>query len=323
MAGSALCHANAAEDLAPPGGALAGDRPRVIVSTDIGGSDPDDYQSMVHFLMYADVFDVEGLVSSPPQAGRAAHIHEVIDAYAKDYPLLKEHASSYPEPAALHDLVKQGATDPAPPEGFSAPTEGSRWIIERAKAEDPRPLYVLVWGSITDVAQAVHDDPSIKAKLRVYFIGSWNTSQDRASREYVFNSHPDLWMIEANTTFRGMYVGGPQEGDWDNKGFLDAHVRGHGALGDLLVEKLPAIKMGDTPSVLYLLAGDPNDPAAEHWGGSFVATDHGPNYWTDSPDPALTEGRFPGARTVNVWREAYLRDWQARMDHALTDAAGP
>ena len=316
-----LFNARAAE-IPPAGGALEGERPRVIVSTDIGGSDPDDHQSMVHFLVYADVFDVEGLVSSPPQAGRAAHIHEVIDAYAKDFPNLKQHAATYPEPAALHDLVKQGATDPAPAEGFSAPTEGSRWIIERAKAEDERPLYVLVWGSITDVAQAVHDDPSIKDKLRVYSIGSWNTGQDRAARDYVYNEHPGLWMIEADTTFRGMYVGGPQDGDLGNKGFLDAHVRGHGALGDLLVEKLAAIKMGDTPSVLYLFTGDPNDPAGEHWGGSFVATDHGPHYWTDSKDPALAEGRYPGARTVNKWREAYLRDWQARMDRALTDAAG-
>jgi Cellulose-binding Sde182, nucleoside hydrolase-like domain len=40
-------------------------RPRVIVSTDVGGTDPDDFQSMVHFLLYADMFDVEGLVSSP------------------------------------------------------------------------------------------------------------------------------------------------------------------------------------------------------------------------------------------------------------------
>ena len=48
-------------------------RPRVIVSTDIGGTDPDDFQSMVHFLLYADMFDVEGLISSPygPGASRA------------------------------------------------------------------------------------------------------------------------------------------------------------------------------------------------------------------------------------------------------------
>ncbi|MGD8500889.1 MAG: hypothetical protein PVJ86_09595 [Phycisphaerales bacterium] len=33
------------------GGALAGHRYRVIVSTDIGGTDPDDFQSMVHLLV--------------------------------------------------------------------------------------------------------------------------------------------------------------------------------------------------------------------------------------------------------------------------------
>ena len=69
----------------PSGGRLtrgsqtAGPKPKVmpgpaIVSTDIGGTDPDDFQSMVHFLVYADMFDVEGLVSSPYGPGRrAAH----------------------------------------------------------------------------------------------------------------------------------------------------------------------------------------------------------------------------------------------------------
>ena len=53
------------ERKAPKGGALAGNRYRVVVSTDIGGTDPDDFQSMVHFLVYADCFDIEGLISSP------------------------------------------------------------------------------------------------------------------------------------------------------------------------------------------------------------------------------------------------------------------
>ncbi|MDX9972597.1 MAG: DUF1593 domain-containing protein [FCB group bacterium] len=295
-------------------GALAGERLRVLVSTDIGGSDPDDHQSMVHFLLYADVFDIEGLVSSPPDKGRAADIHEVLDAYESDFPSLRRASSAYPAPGTLRAMVKQGATDAAPPEGFSEATEGSRWIIERAHAPDDRPLYVLVWGSITDVAQAVHDDPTIKPKLRVYSIGSWNTGQDRAARNYLFRNHPDLWWIEADSTFRGMYVGGPQDGDLDNRAFLDTHVRGHGALGQLLVDKLSAIKMGDTPSVLYLLRGTPDDPATDHWGGRFVPTDHGPHYWTDSPDPALAEGKYPGAKTVNRWRKDYLHDWATRMD---------
>ena len=300
----------------PPGGALAGREPRVIVSTDVGGSDPDDFQSMVHLLVYADVLDLEGLVSSPPKGGRAKHLHEVIDAYAKDYANLKAYAPGYPSPQALRAVVKQGAVDPAPKQGFSRPTEGSRWIIEQAQADADRPLWVLVWGSVTDVAQAVHDAPDIKKRLRVYSIGSWNTRQDPAARNYLFEHHKDLWWIESDTTFRGMYMGGTQGDDLENRAFVERHVKGHGALGALFFAKKRDIKMGDTPSVLYLLRGDPDDPAAPHWGGSYRKTDHGPHYWTDRTDPGVKEHGKPGARTVNRWREDYLRDWQRRMDRA-------
>jgi hypothetical protein len=40
--------------------APAGEKPRIVVMTDIGG-DPDDMQSMVRFLLYSCDFDVEGL----------------------------------------------------------------------------------------------------------------------------------------------------------------------------------------------------------------------------------------------------------------------
>jgi hypothetical protein len=298
----------------PRGGALAGERFRVIVSTDIGGSDPDDFQSMAHYLVYADRFDTEGLIASPPHAGRAAHIHEALDAYAQDYPTLAAQSPRYPPPDALRAVTKQGATDAAPAQGWSEPTEGSRWIVERARVSDPRPLWILVWGSITDVAQALHDAPEIAPKLRVYSIGSWNTRMDPHARDYVVKRHPTLWLIEADTTFRGMYVGGPQEGDLGNVAFVARHVKGHGALGNLLFAKKKDIKMGDTPSVLYLLRGPSEDPSAAHWGGAFVRRDTGPNHWTDSPGPELREKNYAGACTVSRWREAYLRDWQRRME---------
>lgn len=59
-------------------GALDGHRHRVIISTDIGGTDPDDFQSMVHLLLYADVLDIEGLLSSPYGQGRKEQILQVI-----------------------------------------------------------------------------------------------------------------------------------------------------------------------------------------------------------------------------------------------------
>lgn len=35
-------------------------RPRILISTDIGGTDPDDNQSMMHFLLYCNKFRCRG-----------------------------------------------------------------------------------------------------------------------------------------------------------------------------------------------------------------------------------------------------------------------
>lgn len=296
----------------------ASTRPRVIVSTDIGGSDPDDFQSMVHYLVYADRFDTEGLVSSPPRGGRASDILDVIDVYEIDYPNLDAHAD-FPTPQSLRAVTVQGALDPSPSTGFSVPSQGSNWIIDRAHDNDDRPLWILVWGSITDVAQAVHDDPTIKDSIRVYSIGSWNTGQDDAARNYLYNNHADMWWIESDTTFRGMYVGGNQAGDLGNVSFVAQHVLGHGALGNFFYSKKVDIKMGDTPSVLYLLDGDLDDPTTPSWGGMYrLETVHQPPIWTDRLESQYREANYDGARTVNQHREAYLRDWQQRMDWAAS-----
>ena len=302
--------------------ALAGaEKPRVLVSTDIGGSDNDDFQSMVHFLVYADLFDIEGLISSPPGAGRKSHIEEVLNAYNTDYNNLKTYAA-YPTRAALLAVTKQGATAAGGP-GSGKSTEGSNHIIAAANKNDTRPLWILVWGSITDVAQALYDAPGIKSKIRVYAIGASNTSKDPASRDYIYNNHTDLWWVETNSTFRGMYLGGNQSGDLDNTVFVSTHVNGHGALGNLYYTKKSTLKMGDTPSVLYMLSplvggvGNWNDPTRESWGGQFQKTSHGPNFWTD-----ITGDHTVDRVHINKWREQYLRHWQTRMDRCKTANGG-
>ena len=252
-------------------GALDGPRHRVVVSTDIGGTDPDDFQSMVHLLLYADVLDIEGLISSPYGPGRKAHILEVIDHYEQDYAKLKSHSARYPTPDALRAITKQGAVDRAGYHGFDAPTEGSKWLIDRARADDPRPLHVLVWGGLEDLAQALHDAPDVLPKLRVYWIGGPNKKWSPDAYQYIADHHPELWMIEANATYRGWFVGGNQAGAWGNTGFVDEHVAGHGALGSFFAGHLGGeIKMGDTPSVGWVLKGTPGDPSKPGWGGRFV-----------------------------------------------------
>ena len=252
-------------------GALAGHRHRVLVSTDIGGTDPDDFQSMAHLLLYAECLDIEGLVSSPYGPGRKEHILEVIDHYVDDYPNLVTYSDKYPAPDALRAITKQGEIDTAPYEGVRGPTEGSEWIVQCARRDDPRPLHVLGWGGIEDLAQALHDAPDILPKLRVYWIGGPNKKWSPDAYQYIVDHHPTLWIIESNATYRGWFTGGDQSDDWENSAFVATHVDGRGALGAYFATLLGGtIKMGDTPSVGWLLGGAPDDPSQPGWGGRFV-----------------------------------------------------
>jgi hypothetical protein len=406
-------------------GSLAGHRHRVVVSSDIGGTDPDDFQSMVHLLVYADVLDIEGLISSPFDMGRKEDILRVIDCYEKDYANLKTYSDKYPTPDALRTITKQGETERAPYAGVRRSTEGSRWIVECARRNDPRPLYVLVWGLIEDLAQALHDAPDILPKLRVYWIGGPNKKWSPDAYQYIVENHPELWIIESNATYRGWFTGGNQSGQWGNRAFVSRHIAGKGALGDFFVSKKNDVKMGDTPSVGWLLKGTPEDPSQPGWGGSFVrAWDRPysryermttkedrievfgilelvlplddralgkpvarlivenqsligytpgdgtmrfrfcpkaakkidfkiqsnvpvlndqiggitayipspsmaqrpsakfPNWWTDDLSPEVAEGSHSGAKTVNRWREDFLRDFATRM-HRCKSPASP
>jgi hypothetical protein len=170
-------------------GITAAEKPRILISSDIGGGDPDDYQSLVHYLMYSNEVETEAIISSPPDApkdgvmqyGRRDSILQVLDAYATDYPRLRDRDSAYPSPAQLRAVSFQGSFS-AQPDSVPTPKTLSReeragygQIIKAANRKDTRPLWVLVWGSMTDVALAVHEQPSIKQRIRVYSIGSWNT----------------------------------------------------------------------------------------------------------------------------------------------------
>ncbi|WP_229840613.1 DUF1593 domain-containing protein [Streptomyces brasiliensis] len=244
-------------------------RPRVLVSTDIGGTDFDDFQSMVHLLLYADRLDIEGLVSSPYGPGTKADILRVVDAYEHDYRNLKTYSPHYPSPGRLRAISKQGAFDTATSAGFGEPTEGSRWIVKCARRSDSRPLNVLVWGGIDDLAQALHDAPDILPKLRVYYIGGPNKLWAVDAYNYIETHHPELRIIESNATYRGFFTGGDQTGEWGNEAFVEQHIAGHGALGDFFAAQSAQVKMGDTPSVLWYLNGA-QDPVQPSWGGQYV-----------------------------------------------------
>ncbi|MDF9800751.1 hypothetical protein OKW21_006014 [Catalinimonas alkaloidigena] len=250
-------------------------KPRVLISTDIGGTDPDDFQSMIHLLMYADLFQIEGLVSSPFGKGRKKDILDMIDLYKKDFGQLKAHSASFPEPDALSAVCKQGAIHSAPYKGYATATEGSEWMIKSARKSSDHPLWVLVWGGLEDIAQALHDAPDIKENIRVYWIGGPNKKWSVNAYAYIAEHHPDLWMIEANATYRGWFMDEASPQNISGEAYYDNYIQGRGAMGKAFKSYYDGrIKMGDTPSLAYLMHGNPDDPTTESWGGSFTRIEH-------------------------------------------------
>lgn len=136
------------------------EKPRILISTDIGGTDPDDNQSMIHFLMYSNLFNTEGLISSPSYGhGTKQNLLQMIALYEKDLPKLQKHANGFPSPDALRAICKQGKQGAVPFAGYTKATEGSSWIVTCARKKSSQPLWVLVWGGLDDLAQALHDAP--------------------------------------------------------------------------------------------------------------------------------------------------------------------
>ncbi|HMQ61532.1 MAG TPA: DUF1593 domain-containing protein [Flavilitoribacter sp.] len=253
-------------------------KPRILISTDIGGTDPDDNQSMVHLLMYSDLFTIEGLVSSPSYGtGAKEEILRMIGLYEKDLPKIRRFNVNLADPDYLRSIVKQGRRGNAPYKGFTSTTEGSDWMIKCAKKENPQPLWILVWGGLEDLAQALHDAPEIRSKIKVYWIGGPNKKWSANSYAYIAGNFPDLWFIEVNSSYYSLFSDNNIPDSIKKSAYYDNFINGAGYLGsDFKNYYGGEIKMGDTPSLLYMMDGNPDYPLKESWGGSFERLENSP-----------------------------------------------
>ncbi|MGH8019212.1 MAG: DUF1593 domain-containing protein [Opitutaceae bacterium] len=213
-------------------------RPILIVTTDIGG-DPDDQQSMRRLLLYANEFDIRGLIASASGTpGELEHattspglIHEIIDDYARVQSNLRGHDSAYPPADALRAIVASGSPERAVSDiGEEGSTEGSRLIVRTVEQADG-PVNIAIWGGARDVAQALYDARAARpaaglkrfvSKLRIHAIGDQDGrggSRDGkrvdvpATGGWIRDNFPSVLYIETGTpatdrysaVFRGMY----------------------------------------------------------------------------------------------------------------------
>jgi len=331
-------------------------KPRLVVLTDIS-NEPDDEESMVRLLVYANEFDIEGLVATTStwlrRGTRADLIRRQIDAYGQVRENLMKHAPGYPSRDDLMSVVATGQ----PAYGMAAvgegrSSEGSRRIIGAADQPDPRPLWIAVWGGANTLAQALHDVKGTRGadgqekfirKLRVYTI----SDQDDSGR-WIREAFPDLFYIASpsnsdskeywRATWNGIsgdrhYRNGPFHKFQlvDNPWLEENVIKGHGPLG-AMYPRLAYIMEGDTPSFLGLInngLGWHQSPGYGGWGGRYVLyRNYGESraIWTNNADSrdtvAADEGRTHTSDQATIWRwrEHYQHDFAARMDWCVAES---
>jgi len=141
-------------------------------------------RSLVRLLLYANQIDIEGLVattSTHPKSRIAPEsMHAIIDAYGRVQPNLLKHETGFPKAESLKAVVRSGSKFYGMQGiGDGKDSPGSDAIVKALDKNDPRPLWVSVWGGANTLAQALyrisHDRTPehaarLVSKLRVYTI---------------------------------------------------------------------------------------------------------------------------------------------------------
>ena len=329
-------------------------KPRLVVCTDIAPADvePDDMESMVRLMAYADLFEIEALITSvgwncdPYPKEWAQYLFRVIEAYRKDVPQLmkrsgqrkfmplakenkQQHLGYWPSADYIRSRAVMGSINGGIRSiGEHNDSPGSELLIRLADEDDPRPIYVAAWGGANTLAQAIwrvrqsRTDDEVRnfvRKFRIYTI----TDQDmdyahrmdraRSSHQWLRRDFSDdLQFIWDEGTWQEQCEQGKI--NWQQH---QQDIQGKGALG----REYPDYKWGvegDTPSFLYVMPNglnDPEDPQQAGWAGY-----HERGLCPDSLTTAWTSWQEPVCSiSVDYKRRFYpdeMNDFTARMQWA-------
>lgn len=340
LAATAGVAGSAASAKSPPAQAAPAERHRLIVLTDIG-NEPDDSESMVRLLTYANEIEIEGLV-----AATSRHLHDAVHpemiekriaAYEKMLPNLRVHDPRYPDAARLRSVVRAWR----PALGMQGVGEGkdnpaSQLIIDAVDKADARPVWVSVWGGAAPLAQALWTVRATRspeaverfvARLRVYSISDQDDSGPWARAMF-----PKLFWIASIhgptqyglAAWNGISVVTPgADQSMVNRNWLRANVRSKGDLG--ATYPLPVFIMeGDTPSFLGLVPNGlsvPERPDWGGWGGRWEQPSPAFGLWADTTDQAEgVDGKTYNGNKVTIWRwrSAFQADFAMRMAWSVT-----
>ena len=116
---------------------IAQNTPKVFILTDINlvGGDPDDRQSLIHLLWYANELDILGIVPDYWNGRGYEACLIALEAYKQDYNDYSFGKKGLPPPEEIKTRILQ--TEDAAIEKLHQEAQASK-----------EPIYVLVWGSM-------------------------------------------------------------------------------------------------------------------------------------------------------------------------------
>ncbi|KAH8655329.1 cellulose-binding protein [Xylariales sp. PMI_506] len=329
-------------------------KPRVFVLSDIS-NEPDDAESLVRYLTYANQFQTEGLVPTTSiwlkDRTCPEDMHKIMDGYAVAVENLNRHtnpSSPYPPADELRNLIRPGA----PVYGMEAVgngiplSEGGDLLKERIEASETldEPLWVLCWGGTNVLAQALykirqeHSEAKaalLRSRLRVYAISDQDDTSAWIRAEfpeifYISSVHAwnqyglATWAGISGETYYSFDEGGPDatkiEKDWVKQNIQI------GPLGSTYPDPQFVFE-GDTPTFLYLIQnglGDREKPSYGSWGGRYGKTSTSPliNHYGDTADRVRgQDGHWYKSNHATIWRwrDAFQNDFAARIRWSMTD----
>lgn len=302
-------------------------KPRIIVTTDLG-ADPDDEQSLVRLFVSSNEFDIEGLIVSTgcwkKSQSDTRMLDKIVSAYGQVYKNLTVHADCYPTPQYLGSISVMGQTGYGLEDvGLGKDSRGSDLIIDAVDSKDSRPVWVMGWGGMNNVAQAiwkVRETRSKKelkrflSKLRLIDI----LGQDD-SGAWIAKHFPQVFYIRATAVY-----------NWQpSDEYLVEHIQSHGPMGSVYPDRKWATE-GDTPAFLYVFPNGLNNPERidqGSWGGRFsfvkqagIRSMSAVDSVSETQfDPYYMYGNVPNEPdAIRRWSKEYDNDFAARMDWTIT-----
>jgi hypothetical protein len=309
------------------------DRLRLIVETDAGG-DPDDEQSLVRLLVYANDLDIVGIIANRPNARPGENINPIRDGlgiveqlvrgYGACAANLRVHDPRFPTEETL--LQRTVA-------GYSDTNDGVDLIVREVDAADPRPLWFSNWG--TDRGSAPSNleralDQILRERGPAGYARFKNRlhlcSADRFADHTATILPPfPIWVLATQPESDGQRWYHRFSALTATAGGFDIErdvIHGHGALGALYPTNTGLKqKEGDSLYLLYLLPtgmNDPMQPAWGSWGGRYGRRTEFPSkpyFWANAKD--AWRGRTNRDNTLTRWASALQNDFAARLDWCI------